>query len=106
MNNLLCSHVCRRPHWWSPRSRGRSTRPQTNMPENFPWHQKFTNGSHGRICVYNIMLCLSLLLKLHKIEEVHGLLNWETIFTENTLPNFLDNMNNLHGEGKKKCVCH
>ena len=86
MNNLLCSYVWRRPNWWSPRSTGRTTRPQTFMPENFPWLQKHTNGSHGKTCVYNIMLCFSLLLKLHQIEEVLGLPNLESLFTENTLP--------------------
>ena len=23
-----------------------------NIPENFPWLQKYTNGSHGITCVY------------------------------------------------------
>ena len=86
MNHLLCSYVWRRPNWWSPRSRGRTTRPQTYLSENFPWLQNHTNASNGNTCVYNIMLRFSLLLKLHQIEEVRGFSNLESLFTENTLP--------------------
>ena len=53
------------------------------------------------LCI--LSLCFYLLLKLHQLEEVHGLPNWDSLFTENTLSHqFVNDMNNLHGEGEKE----
>ena len=35
-------YLRKRPHWWSPRSRGRTTRPQTYLT----WLPKYTIGSY------------------------------------------------------------
>ena len=54
-----------------------------------------------KTCVFNNVV-FSLLLKLHQIEEVGRLPNWDSLFTQDTIfYQLLIGMNNMHGEGGK-----
>ena len=39
--------------------------------------KKYTNGRHGKECVYYHVM-FSFLLKWHQVEEVHVLANWDS----------------------------
>ena len=44
-----------------------------------------------------VILCFSLLLKLHQVLVVRGLPNWDSLFTQNTLIHqLLIDMNTMH----------
>ena len=67
MNHLLGPYACRRPHWWSPGSRGRRTRAETYPAEMFPWLQKNIQMAAIYSPLFDYVV-LNFLLKLQLVE--------------------------------------
>ena len=100
MNHLLCSHLCRRPHWWSPRRRGRTTRPKhTREFSMAPKIYKWQPWNYLCLLLCCVFLCSKNCTKLKKCMDyqIRTRYSLKTLFHQ-----LLNDMNDLHGEGKKR----
>ena len=68
MNHLLGPYACRRPHWWSPRRRGRRTRARNIPGRNFSMAPKNIQMAAMDSPLFGYVV-FYFLLKLHLVEE-------------------------------------
>ena len=101
INHLLCPCVWRRPHWWRPMSRGRTTRATNISARKVSMSPKINRRQPLYPCVYYHVFFV--------VAEFAP--NWRsawisqlglTIHSKHSLPPFLIDMNNMHGVGCPK----
>ena len=68
MNHLLGPYACRRPHWWSPRRRGRRTRARNIPGRNFSMAPKNIQMAAMDSPLFGYVV-FYFLLELHLVEE-------------------------------------